>query len=56
MRNVLATCSLFFTLCPLSLAAQEIVSVIPSIVTVGTTVTVSGGPFAPDVRIVVGER
>ena len=55
MRYVLATFSLFLTLCPFSLVAQEIVSVIPSIVTVGATVTVSGGPFAPDVRIVVGE-
>lgn len=54
MRYVLATFSLFLALGPLSLEAQEIVSVIPSIVTAGTTVTVSGGPFAPDVRIVVG--
>jgi hypothetical protein len=56
MRYVLATFSFFVTLCTISSAAQEIVSVIPSTVTVGATVTVVGGPFAPDVRILVGVR
>lgn len=56
MRYVLAIFSLIFALCPPSLAAQEIVSVTPATVTVGTVVTVTGGPFAPDVRIVLGER
>jgi hypothetical protein len=54
MRFVLAT---FFLLTFGTLsAAEEIVSVIPSTAAVGTAVTVTGGPFAPDVRIVVGER
>jgi hypothetical protein len=54
MRFVLATFFLL-TICPLS-AAEEIVSVIPSAAAVGTAVTVTGGPFAPDVHILVGER
>ncbi|HEY7744742.1 MAG TPA: IPT/TIG domain-containing protein [Desulfuromonadales bacterium] len=56
MRHLLIIISLIFALCPFPLSAQEIVSVTPAIVTVGTTVTVSGGPFTPDMRIVVGER
>jgi hypothetical protein len=56
MRHFLIIFSLIFAIYPLPLTAQEIVSVTPAIVTVGTTVTVSGGPFTPDMRIVVGER
>jgi hypothetical protein len=56
MRYVLATFFLLFILRPLSPAAQEIISVIPSTVTAGATVTVAGGPFPPDMRILVGER
>lgn len=56
MRYALVIFSLFFALFTLPLAAQEIVSVTPAVVTVGTVVTVSGGPFTPDMRIVVGER
>lgn len=56
MRTILAIFSLLFALCTLSLAAQEIVSVTPAAATVGTVVTVTGGPFAQDVRIVLGER
>lgn len=56
MRYVPAIFSLFLALCPLRLAAQEIASVTPATVTVGSVVTVTGGPFAPDVRILLGER
>lgn len=56
MRYVLATFFLLFILRPVSPAAQEIVSVIPSTAAVGTAMTVTGGPFDPDVRILVGER
>lgn len=56
MRHLIVISALLFALSTLSEAAQEIVSVTPSTVSVGTIVTISGGPFAPDVRILVGEQ
>jgi len=54
MHSVIA---LFYLLCALlatAQAAQEITSVTPSTVSAGTVVTITGGPFAADVRIVLG--
>jgi len=56
MRQIQAILFLLFTLFPLRLAAQEIVSVTPAVVTTGDTVTITGGPFPSDTRIVLGDQ
>lgn len=56
MRSVFILFSLLFATTSHNLAAQEIISVTPATVSAGTVVTITGGPFAPDVRILVGER
>jgi len=55
MRKAPILISLLLFVLPFHLAAQEIVSVIPTQVSGGTTVTITGGPFTPDTRIVLGE-
>lgn len=54
MRSHLVLFSILFALSSPSQAAQEIIAVTPATVSAGTLVTISGGPFAPDVRILLG--
>lgn len=56
MRSLWLLISLLWVLLATAQAAQEIVSVTPATVSVGTVVTFTGGPFSPDTRILLGGR
>jgi len=56
MRRIHAIFFLLCTLIPLTLPAQEILSVTPDVVSAGSQVTVTGGPFPGDIRIFLGDQ
>ncbi len=56
MRRIQSILLFLLTLLPLRLPAQEIASVTPTVVTAGAVVTIAGGPFPSDIRIVLGDQ
>lgn len=56
MRRIQAILFLLCTLTPLSLPAQEIASITPDTVPAGAQVTITGGPFPGDTRIILGNQ
>jgi len=56
MRRFKATLLFLCALVPFPLAAQEIASITPDVVSAGAQVTITGGPFSGDTRIVLGDQ